>query len=1149
MKLKDFLKTQNSISIRQKGTNQTITIRTGNDTRSFQEYVDTSLIPRDLIKNRFSFRNPTIRFQGRSQEIKLINDFMSSEEDYLLWSLTGSGGIGKSKFALYISKKYKKLGWNVVWLNKSEIAKLLVLFNNYSYSNNTLFVFDYAGSFVKEIAKFIELLFNTSNNSCTRFLLIERISYGYEKRNTDSWYNKLKYESDVIEEIEYKSRSLDLKYYPLKKHEYSLILDDFSKGKLKEYEKREIIKFVENLKFTNNSERFCQANNRCLFLLFAADAYLDSSYSSHWNASDLMKRCINHHIKIIENKYSVSAMENGKIILAFATAMGGFDINECCELVKDSAENIKRELCYKSDISKTKTFLQDLSEKEIDNLFVAPLMPDIIGEFLFLSVFSNLDEDIQNQWMSQLLKEHYFISFVEHCLCDWFELDETQHLINALFNSIASEDDSYLFFSILVNSSSELSGFEKICTLTKKARKLICKYPTSRTIKLYIRSLVNAVDELSAHIEQIETIKKEAYELYNEYKTYSIALEYATLLANISAKIETNLEEIEHEQQELLFEYNTDDMADRYSTVLLNLSVNVKTYDEIEEIIDRLPLKLHTTLDVELTHVKLLFNASCIADSKHIKERIIKEIYKIYEVYPVEDIAMYYMSALVNYSTDANDSDFIIIEHTFKQIYERFKTVAIAIQYASIIVNKIGDNYNKNDIKKDVNCIKELLAQHQSNELALKYAEILVNLSDIIAEEQGVAELTKEIQSVLLEYDTEEILSQYLSLLVNLTAYMTSPIEVGKIAEIFEKKYLIENDTLETINRYLSILVNQSAKSKDVNDIRSIILKAQNVLEKRKNEQVAAKLAEIYVNLSSSITKLVEFRIILSEVHSLLIDYQTCEIATHYAEVISNKTKLISSSEETLCMAKEVYGLYNEYKSGLLLVPYATILANATLDMSITEERWAASKLIEKEAWSVYPCIEIAIQLAKALVNTISVSDELSIILKVVKIFEEQLLPVYENIDIIEQYTVALALLVDKITDNNRIEEVSKVLQKFLQKFPSDRIAHNCAVVLAIQVLEEKELEKQLEIIETLKDKVYKNFPSFNTGLCLATVYATVIRNANSRDRVRAWLKEIRLLRKKYPSDQFEQCYVEAKKNKKKYNLFVCFWNNIFHRR
>lgn len=1137
MKLKELFKNLDSIYIKQGGENNSLTIRVENNSKSFQQYIDSSLIPRSLTKNRFSYRNPMIRFHGRSQEIKLIDDFMKCDSDFLLWSLTGAGGMGKSKFALYLSKKYKKMGWNVVWLDKSEIVKLLTIFDNYNYNKKTLFVFDYAGSFVKEIASFIELLFNTSNDTSTRFLLIERISYGYEKRSNDSWYDKLKYESDVIEEIEYSSRSLDLKHYPLKKQEYSLILNDFSHGKLKEYEKKEIIEFVENLKFTNNSPRVSQSNIRCLFLLFAADAYLDSCDLSHWNASDLMKRYINHHLKIIENKYSTSAINNGKILLSFATAMGGFDLNTDYEVVKENVEKIKEEFYYDNDISRTKSFLQDLSEKETDDLFVAPFIPDLIGEFLFLSVFSNLDEFIQTSWITKLLKEPYFFSFVEHCLSDWFDLDETQHLISSLLNSVNSEEDSNLLFNIIVNSTSELSGFEKINMLINKAKKLLHKYPTAKTSRLYIRILVNAIYEASTHTEQIEIIKNEALELYKKYKTYAIALEYATLLANISAKIETNFEDIEQEQLELLFEYNTDDMADRYSNVLLNLSANSITSDEIEKIIGKLPLQLHPTFDVELVHVKLLYNASCIATSKNTKERLIKEIDKIYKTYQVEDMAEYYISALVNLSADAEVNDFVKIKNISKQIYELFKTDTIAIQYASVIVNKTCNNYNKDDIKSDISIIKELLVQHQSNELALKYAEILFNLSDIIAEEQGIVELIREVQSIILEYDTEEIICQYSSLFVNLTAYMTSPIKIGEIAEIFEREYLLKYYDTETIKNYVSILVNQSAKTQDVRVIQDILLKAQNALENCNDEQVAAKLVEIYVNLCSITTELEEFTMILVRIENILVKYQTSEIATHYASAIANKTRLTSSSKEILCMAKEVYELYNKYNSCSILVPYATILANATLDMSTTEERWHTSKIIQKEAWDIHPCIETALQLAKSLVNTASISDDLSIISNVVKIFEDHLLTFSKEIDIVEQYAVALMLLADKSIDINKIKEISIVLQKLLEDFPSDNIAQNYAAVLAIWVLEVDVLEQQLEIIETLKSEVYDRFPSANTALCLATVYASTICNIDSVYGIRVWIKEIRRFKKKYRLKQFEQCYQEAKNNLKKSNI------------
>lgn len=281
---------------------------------SFQHYVSNAIIPMPIYKNKFSYRNPKIAFHGRTNEKFLFDEFMNDERSVLLWSITGDGGIGKSKFALYLATLYKKNGWDTVWLDINDTIKICRKYSDYSLDNPCLFIFDYAGSFVDEIAQFVNLIRKSKQTGKIRILLIERAAYKKNESNIDSWYSRLKYKSDDVEEIEYNPTSLNLKEHPLQYSVYSNILSDFSEKKLKDFQKREIISHVKDISLSSIADSGkVEENLRCLFLLFAADAYLDNHDLSHWKAIDLIKRCLDHSEKIIEQKYSKKYLQMVKL--------------------------------------------------------------------------------------------------------------------------------------------------------------------------------------------------------------------------------------------------------------------------------------------------------------------------------------------------------------------------------------------------------------------------------------------------------------------------------------------------------------------------------------------------------------------------------------------------------------------------------------------------------------------------------------------------------------------------------------------------------------------------------------------------------------------------------------------------------------------
>lgn len=416
---------------------------------SFAEYMDnTPNLEKEEVSsaienvNPFSFRNPKIKFHGREKECSLIDEFMKDSRRQLFWSITGLGGIGKSKLALHISKEYQKNGWSVLWLNATKIQRILD-FNSYDYNVPILFVCDYAGEYIDDLINLMEKLSEYQTGSRVRFLLLERVSYDNNNNATlrdISWYGNLT-RSDIVKTIKYQdySLNLNLKEYSLLDEDYRNILDDFSEHELTSSQEDEIIDFVKNkLSFSNATKRTEEFSVRCLFLLFTADACLHGEDYRNWNANDLMRNYIERSEKILCDQYRGIPKEDAFRLLAISTAIGAFSIEECNGDVREEYAN-KIINYFDDDRNRIQDFLQLLCEKNKKDMQVTPMYPDLLGELLFIDKFFLIISNKKKKWFSLLMSNDYYSSFAKfmvRCLSDWIELERTKNIIDSMISLI-----------------------------------------------------------------------------------------------------------------------------------------------------------------------------------------------------------------------------------------------------------------------------------------------------------------------------------------------------------------------------------------------------------------------------------------------------------------------------------------------------------------------------------------------------------------------------------------------------------------------------------------------------------------------------------------------------------------------------------------
>lgn len=1098
---------------------------------NFQYYVDNAIIPMAIHKNKFSYRNPKIEFHGRTNEKNLFDEFMNDNKIILLWSLTGDGGIGKSKFALYLSNHYQTIGWNIVWLDINDTRKACEKYSNYFLSKPCLFVFDYAGSFVDEIAQFVNLICKSEQTEKIRILLIERAAYKKNESNIDSWYSRLKYKNDIVEEIEYKPIPLDLKKHPLKYSEYSNILSDFSDKKLKEFQKKEIISHVKKISLSSTADNGkTEENMRCLFLLFATDAYLDNQDLTHWKAIDLIKRSLDHSERIIEQKYSREISINGKVILAFATAFGGIDFETFNnDILNEYVDFIKTKLNFHIDTRQTKEFLKDLCEKDTDDLFVNPLVPDIIGEVLFIKVFYNLSSSQRDMWLTVLLDQNYFYSFLERCISDWFELFEVQFLIDQLINTISNEEDAYFLINIFVNASSIMNKSEDIFDLATKVEPIVHKYATISLYERYIGFLINAVHECEA-IDILPEDLKEIYDEIQKSNSFEIATQNARLLVNMSAKNDDCILQIEKELYNILQEYNSSEIAEKYVNVLLNWSSIAKSSQDIDEIVEKLFHQIHRNTEIELAHTKILHNATAINIDVKDKKRYIDDIKRIIQNNSSIEIQCLLISSIANIIIDLPTDEIDEYIEIAKSIVQRNPTDEIVEQMLLCLFNKAEKDISIKDISNDLVYAKSILCNHETNNTVLRYSQLLSNASTFDFSADYIKNLSNELYAFLDEFDTQDIAYEYISMLVNealkLDSYDSIQPLVENAKKILDEKY----NSIEFVSKYCSILVNQSSKSSDEYLIKKILDDLYSKLDEWKCDEIAKLYLKAVTNGLSVINMMDVFPEIIDNADKIASEYDSESVIIEYSYVLQNKTLHMNTVNEENELAKKILSLYEKHNSSKILLSYITTLANSTVDMSNKNEQLKTLIKIE-DVFDSNNNLDIALQYAKTLFNYIENTSKESDALEVICKFEDKLINKYsESIEIYKQYARSLVVYANMIENNELFITLNK-LKGLFEEYREIDFAEYYSAVLALAVIDAKSKKEKVNFVDELRNDVYSKYQSDKIALCISASLVDLSKRTARYSEIKDILKEIKYYHNIYHLKGIKRCYYSVLKN------------------
>ena len=711
--------------------------------------------------NAFSYSNSKVGFYGRGAEVKKIDKFMNCDKPFTFWSITGYGGMGKSKLAYNIAQKYDKQNWTVIWYdsNNTDIDKIF----GKDFVHNVLFIVDYAGSKIDAVRKIItKSIAKTKNQDENRIihirlLMVERDDYSKNDGMFENWYQKIFncQDFDGKQNFEYKNepsepnKPLNLSAINDTEALYNII-DDFTvnvKGeqKLDNSKKDEIIDFVRNkLCQTEKDSHFA---DRCIFILFTTDAVLSGKDIKNWDTKELLENYLKRFERILPN---ANNMRNHQQLLAFATAVGGIDIDNCeNDVFIPYIKKLENDFSNDDDLCDA---IKTLCEKEVADTLITPLQPDLVGEYNFIYEMEKILKDGNRK---KLLKTFlstdyidYFCTFMERCYADWYNEEYLSTLTDMIIDIIIKMDDENIAFQ-----------YSKV-----------------------LFTITYSVDDYTVILSYVEKIDV----LLNKYKAEIIALAYATALFNVSNRANNYGKSLEQANKikVLIEEYKTPEFAFAYAKSLVNVSAKTNNYNEILEQADTISelLKEYETPEIAFEYARALFNATCDTDNFDERLKQADKIEALLQEYKTPEIALAYAEALVNVSNKADNYDKSLKQaNKINELLKYYKTPEIALEYAQALVNVSVKTNNYKERLEQADKINELLKEYKTPEIALVYAMALASTALNSDSCNIIISYKTEIYNLYQEYKTLEFAECYAMILAILSFNLDTADEIRNI--------------------------------------------------------------------------------------------------------------------------------------------------------------------------------------------------------------------------------------------------------------------------------------------------------------------------------------------------------------------------------
>lgn len=269
-------------------------------------------------KRPLMFDSGYFPFSGREEELARLAEFCKAEDQLLWWSVTGPGGMGKSRLVFEFCKTMRKQGWQIYRFEAnpsrgSEARRLEELPGWIPEVDRTIVVLDDVQSYMESVCAWMTLMDRTPRSEDLRILLLERDGTNL----SDAAWLGPDFKGKYLEEWCHNKDFLRLK--PMTDEQLMAVMTNYAKAAGKTLNAELLLKTLERV-----DPQF----KRPLYAVAIADARCQDKDPTNWDRDKILDTLLDRELKfhldrlqgICDRKVKISKTLQSQMELLLANA-------------------------------------------------------------------------------------------------------------------------------------------------------------------------------------------------------------------------------------------------------------------------------------------------------------------------------------------------------------------------------------------------------------------------------------------------------------------------------------------------------------------------------------------------------------------------------------------------------------------------------------------------------------------------------------------------------------------------------------------------------------------------------------------------------------------------------------------------------------